>query len=507
MTSRDLLLGVDIGTSSTKGVLVRPDGTIVATTQRPHQLSLPRPGWAEHDGEAIWWADFVAIARELTTHEHPAGEGGRIAAVCVSGIGPAVLPVDAGGRALRPAILYGIDTRAMAEVDDLTERFGSDAILARGGSLLTSQAAGPKLAWIRRHEPEVWARMRRFHMAHSLVIERLTGEYVLDHHSASQCDPLYDMTTAAWATDWASDVAPGVELPRLAWSSEVAGRVHAEGAEATGIAEGTPVVTGTIDAWAEALSAGVRDPGDTMLMYGTTMFIVEIAHAYRPDARLWTTQGVFPGTYTYAAGLSTSGGLTTWLSDIVGRDLPSLIAEAAATPAGADGLVVLPYFGVARSPIFDPEARGTIFGLTLRHGRGQLFRALLEGSAYEVRHNLEVMQAAGAAPEQLTSVGGGTKSGLWTQIVSDVTGLRQVIPDVTIGASYGDAMLAGGAVGLVSADVRWNAPAETLVPDGRARARYDELYRIYRSLYPATSEHAHAIARLQDDSAGDPHRG
>lgn len=495
----DLLLGIDIGTSSSKGVLVRPDGAIVATAQRPHELSMPRPGWAEHDGEAVWWADFVAIARELTARNE-----GRIAGVGVSGIGPAVLPVDAAGRALRPAILYGIDTRAMAEVDEQTERFGADAILARGGTLLTSQAAGPKLAWIRRHEPDVWARARRFHMASSLVIERLTGEYVLDHHSASQCDPLYDMTRAAWAADWAADVVPGIDLPRLAWSDEVVGRVHGEGAAATGIPEGTPVVAGTIDAWAEALSAGVRDPGDTMLMYGTTMFMVEIAKEFRPEASLWSTQGVYRGTVTYAAGLSTSGGLTVWLRDIVGRDFEALIAEAAETPPGADGLVALPFFGVARSPIFDPQARGAIFGLTLGHGRGHLFRALLEGSAYEVRHNLEVMKAAGAAPEQLTAVGGGTKSGLWTQVVSDVAGLRQVIPAITIGASYGDALLAGGGVGLVAPDARWNAPAESLVPDGRAADRYDELYRVYRALYPATREQAHAIARVQEETAATP---
>jgi xylulokinase len=496
MTMTDLLLGVDIGTSSSKGVLVRPDGTIVATAQRAHELSLPRPGWAEHDGETVWWADFVALARELVA---PAGD--RVAAVGVSGIGPAILPVDAAGRSLRPAILYGIDTRATAEGDAMTERFGADAILARGGTLLTSQAAGPKLAWIRQHEPDVWARTRRFHMAHSLAIERLTGEYVLDHHSASQCDPLYDMTAAAWATDWAQDAVPGVDLPRLAWSDEVVGRVHAEGAAATGIPVGTPVVAGTIDAWAEALSAGVRDPGDTMLMYGTTMFMVEIAREFRPEASLWSTQGVFAGTCTYAAGLSTSGGLTVWLRDIVGRDFEGLIDEAAQTPAGADGLVVLPFFGVARSPIFDPQARGAILGLTLSHGRGHLYRALLEGSAYEVRHNLEVMEAAGAAPEHLSAVGGGTKSGLWTQIVSDITGLRQVIPAVTIGASFGDAMLAGGGSGLVAPGIRWNTPAATLVPDHRASARYDELYRIYRSLYPATREQAHAIARVQEETA------
>ena len=491
----DLLLGVDIGTASSKGVLVRLDGAIVATAQRPHQLSLPRPGWAEHDAEAVWWADFVSIARELAS-----GRDDRIVAVGVSGIGPAVLPVDAAGRPLRPAILYGIDTRAAREIDELTERYGAAAILSRGGTLLTSQAGGPKLAWIRRHEPDVWAATRRFHMAHSLIVERMTGEYVLDHHSASQCDPLYDMTTATWASDWAADIAPGLELPRLAWSNEVVGRVHAAAAAVTGIPEGTPVVAGTIDAWAEALSAGVRDPGDTMLMYGTTMFVVEVARSFRPEASLWSTQGVFEGTSSYAAGLSTSGGLTVWLRDIVGQDFETLIAEAAATPPGAGGLVVLPYFGVARSPIFDPQARGAIFGLTLSHGRGHLYRGLLEGTAYEVRHNLEVMAAAGAGAEQLTAVGGGTKSELWTQVVSDVTGLPQVVPAVTIGASYGDAMLAGDGTGLVTDSRAWNAPAVRLQPDPRARAGYDELYQVYRSLYPATRDQAHAIARIQESA-------
>ena len=492
----DLLLGIDIGSSSSKGVLVRPDGTIVATAQRPHQISLPRPGWAEHDGDAIWWADFVAIARELVAHAQ-----GRVVALGISGIGPAVLPVDDAGRSLRPAILYGIDARATREVEELTDRFGADAILARGGTLLTSQAAGPKLAWIRRHEPDVWARTRRFHMAHSLVIERLTGEYVLDHHSASQCDPLYDMTASTWAMDWARDVVPGLELPRLAWSDEIVGRIHGAGAAVTGLAEGTPVVAGTIDAWAEAFSVGVRDPGDTMLMYGTTMFIVEVAAEFRPHASLWSTRGVFEGTYTYGAGLSAAGGLTVWLRDIVGREFDVLIDEAARTPPGADGLVVLPYFGLARSPIHDPQARGAIVGLTLSHGRGHLYRALLEGSAYDVRHNLEVMAAAGVAPVQLNAVGGGTKSGLWTQIISDVTGLRQVIPAVTIGASYGDGLLAGRGVGAVSADARWTEQAATLVPDRGARTRYDALYRVFRSLYPATLEQSHAIARLQEETA------
>lgn len=493
----ELLLGVDIGSSSSKGVLVRPDGTIVAVAQRPHQLSLPRPGWAEHDAESVWWADFTGIARELTAEARRVN--GRIAGLGVSGIGPCILPVDASGTPLRPAILYGIDTRATEQVAALTARFGADAILSRGGTALSSQASGPKLAWLREREPATWARTARFHMAHSFVVERLTGEYVLDHHSASQVDPLYDMTAAAWAADWADEVAPGIAFPRLAWSEEAVGRVHAAGEAASGIPEGTPVVAGTIDAWAEALSAGVRSPGDAMLMYGTTMFMVEVTSGFRPDARVWTTQGALTGTVTYAAGLSVSGGLTAWLREMVERPFEALVAEAGATPPGSDGLVVLPFFGAARSPIHDPDARGVILGLTLSHGRGHVYRALLEGAAYEVRHNLEVLAAAGASPSTLVAVGGGTKGGLWTQIVSDVTGQAQVIPEQTIGASYGDAWLAGVGAGVVTPDAAWNRPAETVVPYAAARARYDALYGVYRALYPATRDLVHEAGRVGAD--------
>jgi len=231
-----LLIGIDIGTSSSKGVLARPDGEIVATAERPHQLSLPRPGWAEHDAERVWWSDFQAICAELLGKVD-----GAVAGLCVSGIGPCLLPADEAGRPLRPAILFGIDTRATREIEEINERYGEEHILQRGGSLLSSQAVGPKLAWLRRNEPEVWARTRRFFMANSFIVHRLTGEYVLDHHSASQCDPLYDLAGNRWIGEWAEDIAPGLPLPRLLWPGEVAGRITPEAARLTGIPAGTPV--------------------------------------------------------------------------------------------------------------------------------------------------------------------------------------------------------------------------------------------------------------------------
>lgn len=492
-----LLLGIDVGTSSSKGVLATPDGRVLASATRPHDLSLPRPGWAEHDAEGIWWADFLAICRELVAQaSEPVG------AVCISGIGPCLLPADAAGRPLRPAILYGIDTRATREIEEQTERYGADRILARCGSLLTSQAVGPKLEWLRRHEPSVWQQTERIFMANSFIIHRLTGEYVLDHHSASQCDPLYDLKENRWIEEWADEIAPGLPLPRLLWPAEVAGTVTQAAGELTGIPAGTPVAAGTIDAWAEATSVGVLDPGDLMLMYGTTMFMVEVVKEPRPHPGLWSTAGIFPGTYSLAAGMATSGALTAWLRNIAGNPpFETLVQEAAQVKPGSDGLVVLPYFAGERTPLFDPQARGVICGLTLSHGRGHLYRALLEATAYGVRHILETMREAGGGGARLVAVGGGTRGGLWTQIVSSVVGREQVVPAETIGASYGDAFLAAIAGGLAEPGARWNSVAAVIEPDQNTHELYEKLYGLYRELYPATRSVAHSLAEIQLETA------
>ncbi len=488
-----LLLGVDVGTASTKGVLARPDGEVVATAERPHELSLPQPGWAEHDAEKVWWDDFVSVCRELL---EGADEG--IAAVCTSGIGACLLPADGNGNPLRPAILYGIDSRAEAEVEELNDRYGREALLSRCGSVCTTQAVGPKLLWLQRNEPEVWEKTRKFFMANSFISWRLTGEYVLDHHSASQCDPLYDLQEFGWIRDRAEEVAPGLPLPRLLWPAEVVGEVTPEASEATGIPAGTPVAAGTIDAWSEGASVGVQNPGDLMLMYGTTMFIIEVLEEALHHPGLWGTTGILPGTHDLAAGMATSGALTGWLQKISGGvSYEDLTEEAAAVPPGSDALVVLPYFAGERTPLFDPKARGIISGLTIGHGRGHLYRAMLEATAYGVRHIFESMREAGAGGERLVAVGGGTKGGLWTQIVSDVTGRPQDLPQQAIGAAYGDALLAARAVGLAGPDTDWSRIVDTVEPDEANREIYDELYGVYRELYPATREQMHHLAGLQ----------
>jgi xylulokinase len=490
----ELVLGIDIGSSSSKGVLADIDGRIVARAERAHRLSLPQPGWVEHDAEEVWWNDVLALCAELV----PAARG-AIRALSVGGIGPCIVPCDAQLRPLRPAILYGVDTRAEAEIAELEERYGADAIVARGGSALSSQALGPKLLWLHRHEPELWEHTAGWYMASSFVAARLTGEYVLDHHSASQCDPLYDAASGAWAEDWAAEVAPGVPLPRLVWPAEVVGTVTSAAAAATGLPTGIPVAAGTIDAWAEAFSVGIRRPGDLMAMYGSTMFFVQVVAEARPSTVLWQTQGVEPGAPTLAAGMSTSGLLTQWVRELAGSPpWEELVAEAATVPPGSRGLVLLPYFTGERTPIFDPHARGVVAGLTLAHGRGELLRATYEAIGCGTRQILAEFAAAAVPAQRTVAVGGGTKSPLWLQIVSDVTGNAQQLPAETIGASYGNALLAAIAAGLVPPETDWTRIVETVTPREESRAVYDELFALYGELYAATREIVHRLGTMDE---------
>jgi xylulokinase len=484
-------LGVDIGTSSSKGVLVDDTGTVLATAVRPHAVDRPHPGHVEMDA-SIWWDEFISLARELI------GAGDTVTAVGVSGMGPCVLLADETDTPLRPAILYGIDTRATDQIARLDAELGRENILRRCGSLLSTQAVGPKIAWVAEHEPAVATRARRLYMPASYLANRLTGAYVLDHHSASQAVPLYDSATQEWYAPWAEHVAPGIDLPPLHWPGDVAGHVTPDAAAVTGLPAGVPVITGTIDAWSEALSVGAQGVGDLMLMYGSTMFLINTVPDRLLVPELWSTVGALPGTRNLAGGMATSGMITNWLRTLFGSpDHTALLAEAEASGPGAHGLLMLPYFAGERTPIADPHARGVIAGLTIEHTRGDLYRAALEATALGVRHNTEVMRAAGGDVRRIVAAGGGTRGGLWTRIVSDVTGLEQEIRTTTIGASYGAAFLAASAVTTPSIDT-WNPVRDRVTPDPEAGARHDDLYALYRSLYPATRDIAHVLARTAD---------
>ena len=495
MAGQRYLLGVDIGTGSSKGVVTTLEGRVVALAERTHNVSMPRPGWAEMDAEAVWWSDFVALCAELV----PQATDGRIAAVGVSGIGPCIVPADSAGVPLRPAILYGIDTRSMAEVDEITERYGEDRIVEIAGNPLNAQSIGGRMLWLQRHEPDVWERTRYWFMASSYLGFRLTGAYCLDHISASYSEPLYDVARGAWVEQWCAELAPGLAMPELVWPGQVIGTVTPTAASATGLPVGVPVIGGSIDSFADSMSVGVRRPGDAVVIYGSTMSIIQVTDAFRPSRPLWSNAHLLPGTFNLASGMATSGSLTKWLRDLLGGgfDFGRLTDEARAVPAGAHGLVALPYFAGERSPLLDPDARGVILGLTLNHGRGHLYRALLEATAYGARHVLEAMHEAGASTDRSFAVGGGTTGGLWPQIISDVTGLRQEITEQSVGACYGDAMLAGVGAGLVSEDAQWSARTGFVEPNPAAQEAYEFYYSAYRELHRSTVNLQHAMAERQ----------
>lgn len=493
-------LGIDIGTFESKGVLVDGEGRIVASAARPHKLIVPQPGWAEHRPREDWWDDFTFISNKLIADSGVAP--GEIKAVATSAIGPCMLPVDADGEPLMNAVLYGVDTRAHQEIADLTGKIGEDVLLDRCGNALTSQSVGPKILWLKRNRPDLYARAHKILTSTSYLVHRLTGTYVIDHYSAANSSPLYLVDRQGWSTELSDEIIGLERLPDLAWTSDIAGHVTRRAAEETGLAEGTPVTAGTIDAGAEALSVGVLDGGDMLLMYGSTIFIIEITEKRVRDARLWYAPWLFPGQHASMSGLSTSGTLSHWFREQFAKELDpqtavmTLAEEAAGSPAGAKGLVVLPYFSGERTPIHDPHARGMIFGLDLTHTRGDIYRALFEGIACGTNHVFEAYVDAGADPRAILAAGGGTRNKVWAQATSDVSGRTQIVREKTVGASYGDAFLAALAVGEVRReDIKmWNPVAYEIAADPAHAEVYRRQYSVFKELYPRTKDLMRKVA-------------
>lgn len=508
----DLLLGIDIGTYSSKGVLCRPDGEILAESRQDHSISIPQPGFVEQDADEVWWADFVTISVDLTS-KVPAGD--RIAGLAVSAIGACVLPVDEIGKPLRPGILYGVDTRASSQINDIENRFSRKEIIALGGTRLTSQAIGPKILWIKQNEPEIYAKATKFITSTSYLVYKLTNRFVIDCHTATEFTPLINIHSMEWDDRFAKDIVDLDKLPDLGWCDEIAGFVDAKASKETGIPEGTPVTFGSVDAVSEAVSVGVVDHGDLMIMYGSTAFMIFIAENPVPTEELWLEAGAFKGQYVYSAGLSTSGSITTWMRDQFAKDCirdeemggenayAVLGREAALSAPGANGLLYLPYMSGERTPIHDPKARGIIAGLNLGHKRGDIYRSVLEGTAFAIRNNLEAMQKAGAVLNHGVAVGGGASNELWVQIVSDISGIPQRIPDKTIGASYGDAFLAGLAAGVID-DMTvltedWVHIEKEIIPNRSTTELYAKQYQLFTSLYSSTKELVHELVDLHSE--------
>ena len=480
MTAR--VLGLDIGTTAVKAVALDEGGGVVAATSVAHDGAAPHPGWAEGDPEA-WWANAVEAVRRLGAAAPLEGIG----MLGVSGMVPALVCLDADGRVLRPSIQQN-DARAVTEIEDLRAALPAD-FHAATGQPISQQLVLPRLAWLRRHEPDVYRRIRRVLGSYDLVTHRLTGEWSLERNWALESGFWDARRNGPYAPAFAVTGTPAEWLPPVREPTTVVGGLTAAAAAATGLARGTPVIAGSADHVAAALTAGTG-PGELVLKIGGGGDVLYGVPRFAPDPRLYIDYHDVPGQFLLNGCMAASGLLVKWFADVFAPDLGAgeeryarLDAEAAPIPAGADGLVVLPYFLGEKTPIFDAAARGLVSGLSLAHGRAHLFRAILEAVAYGFRHHVDVLGEAGHPIRRIRIMDRGARSALWRQIVADVLGRSiEYAPGADLGSAFGVAWVAGVALGAWG----WSPPAVSAgaihhaAPD--RTARYDESYRRYRAL-------------------------
>lgn len=474
-----LLLGIDIGTTATKAVLLDPEAGLVAEAERHSALHSDHPGWAEEDADA-WWANVVSLCQELV----PRGE---IAAVGVSGMVPCVVLQDEDGRPIRRSIQQN-DARAVAEIDELRTRLAEAHVLERTGSAITQQSVGPTVLWLQRHEPDAWDRTRSIAGSYDTIVRRLTGEPSVEANWALESG-LYDLASGAWAMDIVESCGLDPDLlPPVRRPDEIVGRVTDRAAAETGLPAGTPVVAGSADHVASAFAAGLTRTGDLLVKLGGAGDILLTTAEPVIDWRLFLDYHLAPGLYLPNGCMAASGSFIRWFQAELagGESLSVLDAEAEAAGPGAGGVVALPYMLGEKTPIQDPDARGAFVGLTLSTGRGHLFRAVLESIAFGFRHHLDVFAELGQRPRRVRVTNGGARSALWKQVTADVLGLPLETLRSHPGSALGAAFVAGMGTGAFSdwADIgRFVEVGEVVEP--RDHERYERPYREYRALYPA----------------------
>ena len=488
------MLGVDIGTTAVKAAVVASEGRLLGIGSVEYPTRYPRPGWVEQD-PADWWNAACGAIRSAL-----AGAGRReVAAVCVSAQAPTLLPLDTRARPLRPALIW-MDRRAEAQCARLRETLGEEVVQRVTGNRIDPFYVAPKLVWFREHEPELRARVRVYIQATGYLVHRLTGELTLDREHASLLS-LRDLERETWSEPLceAAGVTPD-QFPRLVAGDEIVGHVTDAAAEATGLAPATPVTGGTVDGAAAALEAGVVDEGQAAEMTGTSSVLILPSSRPRSEPAFVAMRHAARGRWLLLGAMVASGASLRWLRDLLGEDsFEALTADAEGMPPGADGLVFLPYMMGERSPIWDSHARGVFLGLTLASSRGALVRAVLEGTAFAVRHNVEVAAATGIEVAELRSVGGAARSRLWSQIKADVIGVPVLLPETSIGAPFGDAALAAVAAGLhadVGELIRTVRVRERFEPRPDVAERYAQVYGVYRRTYVALRHEFRALAAV-----------
>jgi xylulokinase len=481
-TGSTAVVGLDVGTTGVKALAVSPDGDVLATATHGYALSTPRPGWAEQDPD-----DWLRAARSALAE---VSDGRHVAGIGLSGQMHGLVVLDAAGSVIRPAILWN-DQRTAAECAEIEERIGLDRLIELTGNRALPGFTAPKLLWLRRHEPDAYARIARVMLPKDYVRLRLTGEWAIDASDASGT-LLLDVARR----DWSTEVLDALEIPRT-WlppvleSPAVAGHVT-EGPSDT-VSLGTTVAAGGGDQPAAAVGVGAIRPGTLSVVLGTSGVVLAPLPAYAHDAeaRVHAFCHARPETWQAMGVMLSAAGSLQWLHDTIAKDAPFdvLVAEAEPWAPGAEGLLFLPYLAGERTPHADPDARGAFVGLELRHDRGALVRAVLEGVAFGLADSLDLLRALGVEAATARASGGGARSHLWLRIVASALGVPLELTESEEGSAFGAALL-GGVAGGVFADVddavdRCVRVTGTIEPDPAWRESYGDAHQRYRALYPA----------------------
>lgn len=485
------VLGLDIGTTSTIGILIRLPSERLAIASRPVTLSHRHAGWAEEDPQQ-WWGNVCELVPLLLAQAGVTAD--EVNAVGVSGMVPAVVLLGAGGELLRPSIQQS-DGRCAREVEELRRCFDEAAFTKRTGNGINQQLVAAKLRWIARHEPQVFEQIGTVFGSYDYINWRLTGARRVEQNWALEAG-FVDLASGRIAHDLVAAGGIAMEpVPPLAPSGSVVGEVTREAARATGLRAGTPVVAGLADHVASAWAAGVQGAGDMLVKLGGAGDILLATDEARPDPRVFLDYHPVPGLYMPNGCMACSGSLLNWFAANFGAaadDRPGahrhqkLDHWAASVPAGSDGVRALPYFLGEKTPIHDPLARGTFTGLGLHHGPGHLWRSLLEGIAFGIRHHVEVFGEIGMPAPRVLASDGGSASAVWLQIIADVLD-RPVQPlSGHPGSCLGAAWIAALGCGLTS---DWQGAqafvslAPPILPQPAHRGVYEAAYADYRALY------------------------
>jgi xylulokinase len=483
------LMGIDVGTTATKTILIDLEGHVAASVEQSSTLLSQHAGWAEEDADQ-WWANVCSCTSECIRQ---AGiKASQVAAVGASGMVPTIVLLDKDGNVLRNSIQQN-DARAVEEIEYLRSQTDAEDILRRTGSAITQQTIGTKTLWLRRHEPWVLEKAAHLMGSYEFIAHRLTDTFHIERNWALESG-YFDL----YKEDWDDKILKLSTIDRgllasVHWPSEVIGKVTPDAAALTGLAAGTPVVAGSADHIASSFSSGLKEQGDLLVKLGGAGDIMISLDTILVDERLFLDYHDIPGKYIASGCMASSGSLIKWFRSQFAplASYADLDAAAEGIPAGSDGLILLPYFLGEKTPIQDPQARGTLVGLTLTHTSAHVYRAVLEGISYGFLHHLQVFAEHGLTPTHARCANGGARSALWKQVTADVLGIQLEQVADHPGSSLGAAFCAGMGVGAFT---RWDEVERYIristvtQPNPENHSRYIKLFGLYREIYEALKD-------------------